>query len=381
MTREFLTRFVLPLIKGGDVYVGTPIDMERYLSMTQELAEAGEAVSAIDAARHDILCEVVLDPPVLSFGEEELALAVAVHNLLFLSHPRGASASLTRRVLATAAELADQSVCEDCATALSRHGLLHALFDVARADTRVSWWLGSRTFLGQKPPPRLTRLKTVRRVREEQVWVGFAELLRTAQSQPVLSAILRRSPLTPFLARAVDAPAIRLEEAMFLLRDAELARAIAYAAIAGDTAEEKLAKPSAYGAALEQMLERNPDEAEVRTMTAFLVYLNTLLVMAEQDLARRGGARISLLSELAPERTGQRMRGLVTFLAVPSAIERVDPRLCQVPGISADPKIRHRWQRHQHKVAELVGEAVIEALASRFRRHLTGVIELRGHET
>jgi hypothetical protein len=221
----------------------------------------------------------------------------------------------------------------------------------------------------------LTKFRTVRRVREEHVYVGFAELLKTAQAQPVLSAVLRRSPLTPFLASTVEGPAMRLEESVFLLRDPELSRAIAYNAIEGKSAEEIFAKPAAYGAALEQMLERTPAEADVRTMTAFVVYLNALLVTIEEEHARHGGSRPPLLAELAPERANHRLRGLMAFLAVPSAISRVDPRLSQVPGVAEDPKLAARWQRQQRQVADLVGEAVVEALANRFQRHLTGVLE------
>ena len=90
---------------------------------------------------------------------------------------------------------------------------------------------------------------------------------------------------------------------------------------------------------------------------------------------REPDARSPLLTAvLAVERAGQRPRGLATLFALPSAMAQVDPRLATPPGIESDPALARRWTAHRAQAAEAVGEAVIDALAARLRRHLRGAL-------
>jgi hypothetical protein len=75
---------------------------------------------------------------------------------------------------------------------------------------------------------------------------------------------------------------------------------------------------------------------------------------------------------LAPERAGQRPRGLATFFALPNALAKVDERLSVPPGMLDDPGTARRWRGQRAQVAEAVGEAVVETLAARLERHLGG---------
>ncbi|HWM86973.1 MAG TPA: hypothetical protein VNO33_14065, partial [Kofleriaceae bacterium] len=114
--------------------------------------------------------------------------------------------------------------------------------------------------------------------------------------------------------------------------------------------------------------------ADVRAVAAFLVHVNALLALAEAG-DRELGARSPLLSAvLSPERAGQRQRGLATFFAMPAALSLVDPRLGVPPGVAEDPTLSDRWNRHRAQVVEGVGEAVIDTLAGRLRRHLTAAL-------
>ena len=72
---------------------------------------------------------------------------------------------------------------------------------------------------------------------------------------------------------------------------------------------------------------------------------------------------------LAAEAAGQRPRGLATLFALPGALALVDPRLATPPGIAEVPALAQRWKVHRAQAAELLGDAVIEALAARLRRH------------
>ena len=187
---------------------------------------------------------------------------------------------------------------------------------------------------------------------------------------PVIATLLRRTPLTQLLDSHPGAPPLHWEDAVFLLRDAELARAIAYRLVPDAGPREQIAGPARLAAAFEQMLERAPEEADVRAVAAFLVHLGALFCFGELGL-REPGAKSPLISTvLAAEAAGQRPRGLATLFALSGALTAVDPRIATPPGIAAVPALAARWKVHRTQTAELLGDAVIDALAARLRRHL-----------
>ncbi len=378
---ELLQRFVLPLVRGGDVAVGRPISLEELPELEAQIPHCSPQLAPVDDARTEVIAELVVRPPALVFDMDELSLAACVHNLLFLVHPRAdtwsVSSSARRRVIETAQEMASRPLSHSRSRVLARHGLLHNLFRLNRVDTKISWWTGSATFLGQKPPTRLRTWRGLRRVREEQTVASYEDLLGTVEVAPVVSALMRRAPVTQLLAMTREGPPLFWEDAVFLLRDAELARAVAYRSIRGSEPRQVVAAPARFAAAFEQMLERAPAEADVRAVAAFLVHLNALLAMTEAG-DRELGPRSPLLSAvLSPERAGQRQRGLATFFAMPAALSMVDPRLAIPPGVEEDTVLAERWMRHRAQVLEGVGDAVVDTLAGRLRRHLTAALPER----
>ena len=375
---EFLGDFVLPLVAGGEMEVSRPLSLEDLEHWIADLPNASEALVAVDDARHDALASLVCRPPALVLDADELLLAAALHNVLFLVHPRAEAWTVSqrarRRLIDLSLHLAAQPLSRSRRRVLARHALFHNLFDISRTDVKVSWWTGSKRFLGQRPPARLTTWRGVRRVREESSVAGYDELLASAEASPVMATLLRRTPLTQLLANHTSAPALHWEDATFLLRDVELARAVAYEAVRATEPRAQVATPARYAAAFEQMLERTPAEDDLRAVAAFLVYTNVLLALGEirqRDLRAKSAL---IATVLAPERAGQRPRGLATFFALPNALALVDPRLATPPGLDAEPDLAQRWAVHRAQVVEGVGEAVIETLASRLRRHLVGAL-------
>jgi len=252
---------------------------------------------------------------------------------------------------------------------MARHALLHNLFALHRKDITVSWWTGRARFHGQTPPARLTSWKGVRRVREEVTDVDFDELLAVPDTAPIIATLLRRTPLTQLLDTHTGAPPLHWEDAVFILRDPELARAVAYRIVPDAAPRDQVAGPARLAAAFEQMLERAPDEADVRAVAAFLSHLSALFCLAENNM-REANAKSPLLSTvLAAEAAGQRPRGLATLFALPNALAIVDPRLAIPPGIAEEPRLAARWTVHRAQSAELLGDPVIDALAQRLRRH------------
>jgi len=370
----FLHGFVRPLVAGGEIHIGRPLTVEDVHRMELDLAHASEPLVAVDEARTAVLSTLVCRVPALVLEGDDLALAAGLHNALFLVHPDAegvlVAERMRRRVIETTQELCTQPLTRVRSRVLARHALLHNVFGLARTDVHVSWWTGRARFLGQRPPARLTTWKSVRRVREDTTRAAYDELLGAPDIAPVIAMLLRRTPLTQLLATHPAAPILHWEDAAFLLRDAELARAIAYHSIAPVEPRDQVATPARLAAAFEQMVERTPPSADLRAVAAFLVHLNALLVLGE-----RGGRDVSARSALvagvlAPERAGQRPRGLSTFFALPNALAHVEPRLAVPPGILDDPALARRWNGVRAQVAEVVGDAVIETLASRLGRHL-----------
>jgi len=373
--RDFLERFVHPLVAGGELHVGAPIpqpDLDRWFG---ELDHASVELVKVDDARTAVLSTIVCRPPALVLDEEELSLAAGLHDALFLVHPRAEVWSVSdkqrRRIIETALAMVSRPLTRNRTRVMARHALLHNLFHLTRNDVTVSWWTGRARFYGQKPPTRLTSWRSVRRVREEVTVVDFDELLAVPDTAPVIATLLRRTPLTQLLDSHPGAPALHWEDAVFLLRDAELARAVAYRLVPDAAARDQVAGPARLAAAFEQMLERAPDPMDVRTVTAFLVHLNALFCLGEVGL-REPGAKSPLLSTvLSADAAGQRPRGLATLFALPGAVALVDRRLAQPPGVGALPALERRWRVHRAQAADLLGDAVIDALAARLRRHLT----------
>ena len=372
--RDFLTRFVRPLVAGGEIHVGSPIpaaDVDRW---EHELDDASVELTAVDEARTAVLSTLVCRPPAFVLEADDVSLAVGLHNALFLVHPRAEEWSVSdrarRKIIDTALAQVSRPLTHDRTRVMARHALLHNLFHLTRNDVTVSWWTGRARFYGQKPPARLTTWRAVRRVREDITVVDFEELLAVPDTAPVIATLLRRTPLTQLLDSHPGAPPLHWEDAVFLLRDAELARAVAYRLVPDAAPRDQVAGAARLAAAFEQMLERAPDESDVRAVAAFLVHLAALFCFSELGL-REPGAKSPLISTvLAAEAAGQRPRGLATLFALPGALAAVDPRIATPPGIAGVPVLASRWAVHRSQTAELLGDAVIDALAARLRRHL-----------
>jgi hypothetical protein len=373
---QFLDRFVRPLVAGGELHVGAPIptaDVDRWEG---ELAHASVEQVAVDDARTAVLSTLVVRPPALILERDDLALAAGLHNALFLVHPRAERWSVSdrqrRRIIDNALSLVSQPLSKYRTRVMARHALLHNLFHLKRHDVVVSWWTGRARFQGQRPSARLTAWPSIRRVREDVSTVDFDELLAVPDTAPIVATLLRRTPLTQLLDNHPGAPPLHWEDAVFLLRDHELARAIAYRLVPDASPRDQIAGPARLAAAFEQMLERAPDEADVRAVTAFLVHLSALFCLGEIHL-REVHAKSPLISTvLASESAAQRPRGLTTLFALPGALAAVDPRLATPPGIESIPALAARWRVHRQQSAELLSDAVIDALAQRLRRHLRG---------
>ena len=370
-TRAFLEHFVLPLVAGGELCVASPIDANDLERFERELPEVSDAQERVDEARTAVVAEVVVRPPPLILEGDELHLAAALHNLLFLAHPAVERWSVTRaaraKIVAAAERFAARPRSEARRRVLGRHALLHNLFSLTRTDIELTWWTGRASYRGQTPPARLTAWGDVRRVSEERTTARFDDLLGGLEVAPVVATLIRRSPLSQLLAPEQSSIPLYWEDAAFLLRDAELARAIAYRALSADRAGEHWIAPARLALAFERMLERAPADKDVRAVAAFLVHLHALLALdggaVDNSVGRRAGLDLA---------SGRGPRGLHTFFALPSILAELEPALATPPGIRGDSLSERRWARHLEGIAAVAGPT--DELARHLRRHLGSVL-------
>ena len=169
--RRFVSDFLLPVVRGGAVHVSRPLGLGAVTRMLEELpiveAAALEQLAAYRVASATRVSPVTAAPP---FDETTLRLGAALHDLLALGHPDlgGARSRRADRVAAAALELAAIGPPATAREAVNRHSLLARLPEIVRVDRTVHFWLGRQTFVGRRPPPRVTSMPKLRRVRIEQ---------------------------------------------------------------------------------------------------------------------------------------------------------------------------------------------------------------------
>ena len=367
---SFLQTFVLPLVSGGEVHVGNPLVPSFLEKLYEELIGSPSLVGEIDLARGKSIEDLFVSRQVLEFDLPCLRTAASLYNLLLLAHPQIKEGSTAYdRILGYAKELAIDTPADTTAEAVNRHALLCNVFKIRRADVRLSWWTGKASYQGQKPPSRLTRFRGLRRVHEETEWQGFESLFSNPDAQNVLFRILRGSPLTQLLFAHAASPILHWENAVFLLRDAEICRGVCYSVFKNRDPNETRTALSRYTIGLRQMLNRSPDPVDVRAVVGLLVYLNVLLSIDGPFALELTGGSLRMKHEstsssnadappeekLDPERL--LANGFRGWAALPTAAMRVDPAFAEPSGLLAYQS--DVWHRHRDSIAADVGEKQI----------------------
>jgi len=217
----FLERFVLPLVAGGELHVGRPLDAEDLQLVEAELVIEGEASLAIFAARRRRAARLWLYPVELQLDGPALRMLVGLHNLLFLNHPdadrwwRSNRAIRRVRTFTTGClELPPPASDEEL---VARHTLLANLPGLSRTDTQIKYWAGTRTYEGMSPPTR------------QQYQINLlAESGEGEDDLPLLALLLRFSPLTDLLSPRRPAPPFEWAGVTPYLRRPSLCRLVCH---------------------------------------------------------------------------------------------------------------------------------------------------------
>jgi len=234
--RRFVSDFLLPIVRGGAAHVGRPVGlgaiarMRRELPLVDDVALAKLAACRVASATR--VAPVSVLPPL---DETSLRLGAALHDLLALGHPEVGSGRSRRaeRVAAAALELAAVGPPPTAHEAVNRHSLLARLPEIVRVDRTVYFWLGRQTFVGRRPPPRVTALPTLRRVRIEQTsrsWLR--EIGIPVVGRQAFLALNLASPLGEALDPLRLDPPVSWGRILPVLRFPTLARVVAGQAVA-----------------------------------------------------------------------------------------------------------------------------------------------------
>jgi hypothetical protein len=176
---SFNAGFILPLVAGGELRVGPPLDGEDLEALEAAVFAADHEVLQIEAARRALAAELCLYPVETPLDTGALRLCIGIHNLLFLSHPDADRDLLSRsswaRMEAFTSRLLELPPPATAEETLARHTLTHNLLSLSRSDVDLECWVASYSFKGMTPPKRLRRWPRLRRVKERHAeirWPG-----------------------------------------------------------------------------------------------------------------------------------------------------------------------------------------------------------------
>lgn len=378
---EFCARFVAPLLSGAEVRVATPVRPSDLRAMAGDIG----ALRGGDVALHRIqrAQQLVAEPALPDPDVEELALWVALHNLLVLDHPDRArvwarQATWKRVEQATRYWLAF-SRPSSFEAALAHHAAVGAALDLVRRDQILSAAEGELRFLGQEIPRRRLRwtVPGALSVREESVTWWTAPHL-APEIERLQQDVLWASPVTCLLRPLIAPPGHSPLIGARFLHNRSFARAVCYAwassrhwieiggtvlgsllfSLTGRPQEASAAAPApargaraALPAAPADAMTSGPEE--VAALIGALVHVHFLRVL---EL----GARLGV----APT---SRDRPVQMFLALPLLLSELSPVVGDpLGGVAGGPgfdaQVARRWGEYLDHLGELIPRAVVENL-------------------
>jgi len=356
--KRLYERFLAPLVLGGELSPGPALGAEAALSLDGGLATVdGDLRSQVDVARVRVARRLVPVDVVAGPDAHEWALGAALHDLVHALHP-DLQGPLHSRVPDRLFDLCEQVWGRvpppgSLAEAVSRHAFFARVFEIERTDTVVSWWTGSKRFLGRAPPPRLLAWPALRRVHTDEATLPLSEIAdvldarRRARFHYGLARLLEKTPLTDLATCTRVAPRFEWTGATLGLFATPHSRALALRALGlGPAAEVDAAlgratRPHAAAGATENLrrigdvlaeralavaLSDLPPSPQDRSATGDAHYARVLgaaLALARVDLLGASPARArrvtGRLMPLAQSRLGRELATAIEAWGPPAA--------------------------------------------------------------
>lgn len=350
---RFLGRFALPLLAGGEVHVGRPLDRDDLEALCR-ITAAGSALAAeLEQHWRARAAELWLWPsPPCVLERGSLRLLSAAHNILALGHPDleprlGRGRALQRVEAFTRACLA-APVPADQAILVARHALLERLLDLSRRDVTVRFWLGRERFLGTEPPARFTAWPSLRRVEQEARVTQWLQSGLSVTQENLLEGLLQQSPVTDLLSPHRSRPPFSWLHIYRTLASPRLCRLVAYELLQIGLPVVEPPMVAAFWELYAEPLSRLRSVA-LRTVLHFLLYLQTLELLAPAPA-------------VGPESTNpqleQRREGATLLVAAARlGLLPGEAQLCDAAVARRLEKRVERWQRRlaPERLAEVSG--------------------------
>lgn len=381
MSREldaFIAEFVVPLLSGGDVWVGKPIRPRDRDLWAVELGSTRSPELAFWRLRRAQL--LVAHPELEDPDIDELSLWIGLHNLLVFEHPdrsRVWARDVTwRRLEGATRTILTLGAPETIPELLARHIAVGAFIELLRAEVVLN------TPIGEVRVPALEGgrrfLRAAGAAREQSVpWLPQSH---APEAERLLEDAMRTSPLTCLLNPTLAPPGFSPLSAALLFREPGWARAICYAwashrdwMVQGGAVMQALLPsipaatsiippgPStpvqgALPAARQQLALPGAviptDPADVAAVTGALVHLHLLKVL---ELDARVGFAL-----------GGREPGVLAFVALPLLLPHLGDELGEPVGPLGNDAtmapVARRWTEYVDHLADLVPRSVIENL-------------------
>ena len=198
---QFLESFVLPLLRGGEVFVARPLRPRDRALLQEELTSGSRPELAFTRLRRaqDLTPHPALPDP----DDDELALWMGLHNTLVFDHPDRsrvwARSSTWRRVEGATRTMLTLPFPSSTAEGLVRHLSVGAMLDLERTDTVVNSAAGELRFAGQPVPRRRFGFAAVATGSAREETVRWLDAPHAAETQRLVEDAMRASPLTCLL--------------------------------------------------------------------------------------------------------------------------------------------------------------------------------------
>lgn len=242
IAQQLFEGVMAPLVLGGPVRPGHAIGARAALALGQgERSPVDpDLASRVEVARVRRARRLAPIDTLAAATPAEWAMAATLNDLMQAANPTFDAAlrrSSAVRILEVAREGIERIPApRDVREALARHTWFARVLDVARTDTAVSWWVGSRTYLGVDPPARLTAWPDLRRVSvvaTPHALLDVAPLaVDRAKLTDAMARLLTRTPLTEIATCTRAAPAFAWGDAALALAATHAGRTLAVRALA-----------------------------------------------------------------------------------------------------------------------------------------------------
>ncbi len=296
LAQDLFEGVMAPLVIGGDVRPVHAIGVRDALALGNRIVANDALAARVESGRVRTARRLAPVDTLPAPQASDWALAAAVNDI-FVSVNPAFDRPLWRRAAARILEVASAILARvnspaSTGEALARHAWLSRLLQVQRTDTAVSWWVGSRKFLGEEVPPRLRawpRLRRVSLTTSHHVLLDLNPLaVDRGKLGEAVAALFVRTPLTDIATCTRSEPEFVWTAPVLDLLAKDAGRTLALRAIAQFDADEV---DTALGRATRALWEK-PRGDETEGVLRLLSHRALMFVSADEPADVAASSRL-----------------------------------------------------------------------------------------